>query len=130
MPWWAIFTTWDFWLGYIIGFLLATLVTGILDRINNPYGGTILHSFGDVDLVAQRVEKALSELTKWLDKEVRKTVLDNNQTVNEYVFYPVLNHVNVVYVYPSYRYAREKEVMIYIEGLERGKVKRWLKKMV
>ena len=70
MSWWTIFTTWDFWLGYIIGFLLATLVTGILDRINNPYGGTILHSFGDVDLVAQRVEKALSELTKWLDKEV------------------------------------------------------------
>jgi hypothetical protein len=130
MPWWAIFTTWDFWLGYIIGFLLATAIAGILDRINNPYIGTILHSFGDVDLVAQRVEKALSELTNWLDKEVRKTALDNNQTVNEYVFYPVLNHVNVVYVYPSYRYGREREVMIYIEGLERGKVKRWLKKRV
>lgn len=130
MPWWAIFTTWDFWLGYIIGFLLATAIAGILDRINNPYIGTILRSFGDVDLVAQRVEKALSELTNWLDKEVRKTTLDNNQTVNEYVFYPVLNHVNVVYVYPSYRYAREKEVIIYIEGLERWKIKGWLKKMV
>jgi hypothetical protein len=55
MPWWAIFTTWNFWLGYIIGFLLATAIAGILDRINNPYIGTILHSFGDVDLVAQRV---------------------------------------------------------------------------
>ena len=130
MPWWSIFTAWDFWVGYIVGFLLATLIAGILDRINNPYIGTILHSFGDVDLVAQRVEKALSELTNWLDKEVRKTVLDNNQVVNEYVFYPVLNHVNVVHVYPSYRYTREKEVMIYIEGLERGKVKRWLKKRV
>jgi hypothetical protein len=31
---------------------------------------------------------------------------------------------------PSYRYAREKEVMIYIEGLERWKIKGWLKKMV
>ena len=130
MPWWSIFTAWDFWVGYIVGFLLATLIAGILDRINNPYIGTILHSFGDVDLVAQRVEKALSELTNWLDKEVRKTVLDNNQVVNEYVFYPVLNHVNVVHVYPSYRYTREKEVMIYIEGLERGKVKMWLKKRV
>ena len=130
MPWWTIFTTWDFWLGYIIGFLLATLIAGILDRKNNPYIGAILHSFGDVDLVAQRVEDALSELTKWLDKEVRKNILDNNQVVNEYVFYPVLNHVNVVHVYPSYRYTREKEVMIYIEGLERGKIRRWLKKRV
>ena len=130
MPWWSIFTTWGFWVGYIIGFLLATLIAGILDRKNNPYIGTILHSFGDVDVVAQRVEKALSELTNWLDKEVRKTVLDNNQTINEYVFYPVLNHVNVVHVYPSYRYTREKEVMIYIEGLERWKIKRQLKKMV
>ena len=130
MPWWTIFTTWDFWVGYIVGFLLATAIAGILDRMNNPYIGTILHSFGDVDLVAQRVEKALSELTNWLDKEVRKSILDNNQTVNEYVFYPVLNHVNVVHVYPSYRYTREKEVMIYIEGLERGKVKMWLKKRV
>jgi hypothetical protein len=130
MPWWSIFTTWDFWLGYIIGFLLATLIAGILDRMNNPYIGTILHSFGDVDVIAQRVENALSELTKWIDKEVRKNILDNNQTVNEYVFYPVLNHVNVVHVYPSYRYTREKEVMIYIEGLERGKIKRQLKKRV
>ena len=130
MPWWTIFTTWDFWVGYIVGFLLATAIAGILDRMNNPYIGTILHSFGDVDLVAQRVEKALSELTNWLDKEVRTTVLDNNQTVNEYVFYSVLNHVNVVHVYPSYRYTREKEVMIYIEGLERGKIRRWLKKRV
>jgi len=130
MPWWSIFTTWDFWLGYIIGFLLAALITGILDRINNPYIGTILHSFGDVDVVAQRVEGALSKLTKWIDKEVRKNILDNNQTVNEYVYYPVLKHVNVVHVYPSYRYTREKEVMIYIEGLERGKIKRQLKKMV
>ena len=130
MPWWTIFTTWDFWVGYIVGFLLATAIAGILDRMNNPYIGTILHSFGDVDLVAQRVEKTLSELTNWLDKEVRKTVLDNNQVVNEYVFYPVHNHVNVVHVYPSYRYTREKEVMIYIEGLERGKVKMWLKKRV
>jgi len=130
MPWWSIFTTWGFWLGYIIGFLLATLIAGILDRMNNPYIGTILHSFGDVDVVAQRVEKALSELTNWLDKEVRKSILDNNQTVNEYVYYPVLKHVNVVHVYPSYRYTREKEVMIYIEGLERWKIKRQLKKMV
>jgi len=114
----------------IIGFLLAALITGILDRINNPYIGTILHSFGDVDVVAQRVEGALSKLTKWIDKEVRKNILDNNQTVNEYVYYPVLKHVNVVHVYPSYRYTREKEVMIYIEGLERGKIKRQLKKMV
>jgi hypothetical protein len=130
MPWWSIFTTWDFWLGYIIGFLLASLITGILDRINNPYIGTILHSFGDVDVVAQRVEGALSKLTKWIDKEVRKNILDNNQVVNEYVYYPVLKHVNVVHVYPSYRYTREKEVMIYIEGLERGKIKRQLKTMV
>jgi len=130
MPWWSIFTTWDFWLGYIIGFLLAALITGILDRINNPYIGTILHSFGDVDVVTQRVEGALSKLTKWIDKEVRKNILDNNQVVNEYVYYPVLKHVNVVHVYPSYRYTREKEVMIYIEGLERWKIKRYLKKMV
>jgi len=130
MPWWSIFTTWDFWLGYMIGFSLATAIAGILNERSNPYGGTILHSFGDVDLVAQRVEKALFELTNWVNKEVRKSILDNNQTVNEYVFYPVLNHVNVVYVYPSYRYTREREVMIYIEGLERWKIKRWLKKMV
>jgi hypothetical protein len=130
MPWWSIFTTWGFWVGYIVGFSLATAIAEILNERSNPYGGTILHSFGDVDVVAQRVEKALSELTKWIDKEVRKNVLDNNQTVNEYVYYPVLKHVNVVHVYPSYRYTREKEVMIYIEGLERWKIKRYLKKMV
>ena len=26
MPWWSIFTTWGFWVGYIVGFSLATAI--------------------------------------------------------------------------------------------------------
>jgi len=129
MPWWSIFTTWSFWLGYIIGFSLATAIAGILNKRNNPYIGTVLYAYGDVDQIAEKVEKALSELTNWVDKHVGKEPL-GNQLVNKYVFTPVLRYVNKVYVFPSDKYFEKKEVEIIITGLERGKIKKRLKEIV
>ncbi|MFP3171396.1 MAG: hypothetical protein RXQ98_09325 [Sulfolobaceae archaeon] len=129
--WWNIFLSFEFWIGYTVGFVIALVCAWIVSAISYPYGVVTLKTYGDIDAIANTVRQALEELMRKYGNSPDTMYVTVNPTLNgrEYLFrYVIVNYINDVKVYPTYNYSNNKEVMIYIQGLDRWEIKMWLKK--
>jgi hypothetical protein len=99
----------DFWIGYSIGFILATVITTIMDYLTNPDIGIIIRTRGTLDNVAKRVEEALRRVSEAVHREGEGDVI---------IYDAILNHVNEVRVYEGY----DGRVRVFISGFEKRRI--------
>jgi 2-hydroxy-3-keto-5-methylthiopentenyl-1-phosphate phosphatase len=113
--------------GYVIAFVLAWIVNVISD----PHGVVVLKVNGDVDGIAETVRQKLEELMRKYGNNPKNMDVEvySISPGKDYVFkWVLLKYYNKIWVYSTYKYPENKEVKIYIEGLDRWKIKRELKK--
>ena len=129
--WWSIFLSNRFWTGVLLGLSLGIIYANILVELSDPYRSTTLTIHGDVDAIAKNVRELLERLMERYGNSPSIMDVASYSTLDgkEYIFKSViLKHYNRVDVYPTYNYSKSKEVKIYIEGLDRWKIKKEMKK--
>jgi len=131
--WWSVFLSFEFWIGYMVGYVIAFVFAWIIDTISDPYGVVVLKVNGDVDSIAETVRQKLEELMRkhGNNPENMDVAVYPVSPGKDYIFKRVLlKYYNKIGVYSTYNYPENKEVKIYIEGLDRWKIKRELKKVL
>jgi hypothetical protein len=108
---WGVLTSINFWIGYSIGFILATIITTIMDYLTNPDIGIIIRTRGSLNEVAGKVEEALKRASKAVHREVKGDVI---------VYEPILDHVNEVHVYEG----DDGYIRVFIMGFEKRRIAR------
>lgn len=133
--WWGIFLSFKFWIGYIVGYMvgyvIALVYAWIVNTRDDPHGIVVLNVNGDVDSIAETVRQKLEELMRKHGNNPENMDVEAypGSYGKDYVFkWVLLKYYNRIGVYPTYNYSKNKEVKIYIEGLDRWKIKRELKK--
>ena len=112
---WGVLTSMDFWIGYSIGFILATIIITTRDYLTNPYIDIIIRIRGSLNEVAGKVEEALGRVTETVHREVKGDVI---------IYKPVLDHVNEVRVYEGV----DGVVWILITGFEKRRIARTIRR--
>ena len=129
--WWSVFLSFEFWIGYMVGYVIAFVFAWIIDTISDPHGVVVLKVNGDVDSIAETVRQKLEELMKKYGNNPKNMDVEVYPISpgKDYIFkWVLLKYYNKIGVYSTYNYPENKEVKIYIEGLDRWKIKRELKK--
>jgi len=117
----------------MVGYVIAFVFAWIIDTISDPYGVVVLKVNGDVDSIAETVRQKLEELMRkhGNNPENMDVAVYPVSPGKDYIFKRVLlKYYNKIGVYSTYNYPENKEVKIYIEGLDRWKIKRELKKVL
>jgi hypothetical protein len=112
---WGVLTSMDFWIGYSIGFILATIIITVSDYMTNPDIGILIRTRGSLNEVVGRVEEALRRVSKAVHREVEGDVI---------VYDPILDHVNEVHVYEGY----DGYIWVFIRGFEKRRIARAIRR--
>jgi hypothetical protein len=113
---WGILTSMDFWLGYGIGFFLATIIHIINDYMTNPDIGILIRTKKPLNEVVEKVGQALKKLTNAVPREDEGDVI---------VYHPMINHTNEVHVYACYD---NEYNCVFIMGREKRRIARVLRR--
>jgi hypothetical protein len=112
---WGVLTSTDFWIGYSIGFILATIITTIWDYMANPYIDIIIRTRGSLSEVAGRIEEALRRVTETVYREEKGDVI---------IYKPMINYMNEVRVYEGV----DGAIWILILGFEKRRIARAIRR--
>jgi len=112
---WGVLTSMDFWIGYSIGFILATIIITARDYLANPDIGILIRTRGTLNEVAGKVEEALGRVTETAHRDVKGDVI---------IYKPILDHVNEVRVYEGV----DGVVWILISGFEKRRIARAIRR--
>lgn len=112
---WGVLTSMDFWIGYSIGFILATIIITARDYLPNPDTGIIIHTRGSLNEVAGKVEEALKRVSEAVYREVEGCAI---------VFDAILDHVNEVRVYEG----NDGLIYVFISGFEMRRIARAIRR--
>jgi hypothetical protein len=112
---WGVLATTDFWIGYSIGFILATVITTIMDYLTNPDTGIIIRTRGPLNEVARKAEEALKRVSKAVHREVEDDAI---------VYDTILDHVNEVHVYEGH----DDLIYVIISGFEKRRIARAIRR--
>jgi hypothetical protein len=107
----------DFWIGYSVGFILATIITIIMDYLTNPDIGIIIRTRGSLSEVAGKVEEVLKRASVAVHREVEGDVI---------VYEPILDHVNEVRVYEG----DDGYIWVFISGFEKRRIARVIRRVL
>jgi hypothetical protein len=113
-PWGAL-TSINFWIGYSIGFILATIIITTRDYLANPDIGILIHTRGSLNEVAGKVEEALGRVTETVHRDVKGDVI---------IYEPILDHVNEVRIYED----DEGYIRVFIMGFEKRRIARAIRR--
>ncbi len=114
---WGVLTSMDFWIGYSIGFILATVITTIMDYLTNPDIGIIIRTRGSLNEVVGKVEEALKRVSKAVHREVEDDAI---------VYDTILDHVNEVHVFEGH----DDLIYVIISGFEKRRIARAIRRVL